>query len=166
MSAPTACGSAPELRTRQFSQALSQFATGVTVITGRLPDGGFFGETVHCFNAVSIDPPLVLWSLSNKAANMAAFAASTGYVVNVLAGDQIELAQRFSQPGPDRFEGLPFALSDGGVPILAGSVAWFACRHRSRYGEGDHIIFIGEVERCHSHPHRTLGFHRGRFIAL
>ncbi len=152
--------------TRQFRQALSQFATGVTVITACLPEGGYFGETIHCFNAVSLDPPLVLWSLEHTASAMPAFAATGSYVVNVLAGDQIELAQRFSRPGADRFEALPFDLSPGGVPILAGTVAWFECRHRSRYSEGDHVIFVGEVERCHAHPHRTLGFHRGRFIAL
>jgi flavin reductase (DIM6/NTAB) family NADH-FMN oxidoreductase RutF len=97
---------------------------------------------------------------------MPAFAASAGYVINVLAGDQIELAQRFSGPGAGRFEALPFKLSEGGLPLLSGTVAWFECRHRSRYPEGEHVIFVGEVERCHSHPQRTLGFHRGRFIAL
>ena len=166
MSALTACGSAPEFDTKQFRQALSQFATGVTVITARLPDGAFFGVTINSFNSVSLEPPLVLWSLAHTASSMPAFTASDGYVINVLAGDQIEVAQRFARPGVDRFEALPFALSQGGLPVLGGTVAWFECRHRSRYSEGDHVIFVGEVERCHAHPQRTLGFHRGRFIAL
>ena len=166
MSALSACGSAPEFDTKQFRQALSQFATGVTVITARQGDGGLLGVTINSFNSVSLEPPLVLWSLAHTASSMAAFAAGAGYVINVLAGDQIELAQRFSRPGPDRFDALPFELSRRGVPILGGCVAWFECRHRSRYAEGDHVIFVGEVERCHSHPQRTLGFHRGRFIAL
>lgn len=151
---------------KQFRQALSQFATGVTVITARLPDGGFVGVTINSFNSVSLDPPLVLWSLAHTASSMDAFRACPGYVINVLAGDQIELAQRFSTPGIDRFDALPCQLSAHGIPVLGGAVAWFECRHRSRYPEGDHDIFVGEVERCHSHPQRTLGFHRGRFIAI
>lgn len=166
MSALSARGSALEFDTRQFRQALSQFATGVTVITARRPDGAFFGVTINSFNSVSLDPPLVLWSLAHTSSTMAAFAATGAYVINVLSGDQIELAQRFSRPGADRFEALPFELSKRGLPVLPGTVAWFECRHRSRYSEGDHVIFVGEVERCHSHPHRTLGFHRGRFIAI
>lgn len=166
MSAIPACGSVPELDTKQFRQALSQFATGVTVITGCLPGGGFFGATILSFNSVSLEPPLVLWSLSHIASSMPALAEADGYVINVLAGDQIDLAQRFSRPGTDHFEKLPFVLSQRGLPVLAGTVAWFECRHRSRYAEADHMIFVGEVERCHSHPQRTLGFHRGRFIAL
>jgi flavin reductase (DIM6/NTAB) family NADH-FMN oxidoreductase RutF len=156
----------PLFDTLQFRQALSQFATGVTVITGRLPDDSFFGVTINSFNSVSLQPPLVLWSLAHTASTMQAFSSSRAYVVNVLAGDQMELAHRFSRPGLERFQSLSFALSERGIPVLAGTVAWFECHHRSRYTEGDHAIFVGEVERCHSHPHRTLGFHRGRFIAI
>jgi flavin reductase (DIM6/NTAB) family NADH-FMN oxidoreductase RutF len=156
----------PSFGTLQFRQALSQFATGVTIITGALPDGTFFGATIHSFNSVSLQPPLVLWSLALSADTMQAFSTSRAYVVNVLAGDQAELAQRFALPGSQHFQSLSFALSERGLPVLAGTVAWFECHHRSRYTEGDHAIFVGEVERCHCHPHRTLGFHRGRFIAI
>jgi flavin reductase (DIM6/NTAB) family NADH-FMN oxidoreductase RutF len=159
-------GPAPEFNSAQFRSALSQFATGVTVITACQADGSFAGVTINSFNSVSLDPPLVLWSLAHTASCMASFSAAPAYVINVLAGDQVELAQRFARPGEHRFESLAFSLSRHGVPVLAGSVAWFECRHRSRYSEGDHVIFVGEVERCHSHPHRTLGFHRGRFIAI
>lgn len=166
MSALPACTPPPAADARQFRQALAQYATGVTVITARLPGGEFAGVTVNAFSAVSHAPPLVLWSLAHASASMPAFSAAPGYVINVLAGDQIELAQRFALPGPDRFDALPYTLSEQGVPVLSGTVAWFACRHRSRYLEGDHMIFVGEVERCHSHPQRTLGFHRGRYIAI
>ena len=166
MSALPASSSAAEFDSKHFRQALSQFATGVTVITARLPDGEFFGVTINSFNSVSLEPPLVLWSLAHTASSMPAFTAASGYVINVLAGDQIELAQRFARGGPDRFDALPYTLSGQGLPLLAGTVAWFECRHRSRYSEGDHVIFVGEVDRCHAHPNRTLGFHRGRFIAI
>jgi flavin reductase (DIM6/NTAB) family NADH-FMN oxidoreductase RutF len=166
MSALPARGASPAVDAKQFRQALSQFATGVTVVTACMPDGSFFGVTINSFNSVSLDPPLVLFSLAHSASTMPALSATTAYVINVLAGDQIELAQRFARPGPDLFDALPFDLSGQGLPVLAGTVAWFECRHRSRYSEGDHVIFVGEVEHCHAHPHRTLGFHRGRFIAI
>lgn len=166
MSVLPACGSPPAFDTKQFRQALSQFATGVTVVTARLPDGHFMGVTIHSFNSVSFEPPLVLFSLAHAAHAMPAIAAAQGYVINVLAGDQIELAQRFAGPGPDRFDALAYTLSQQGLPVLGGTVAWFECRHRNCYSEGDHVIFVGEVERCHAHPHRTLGYHRGRFIAI
>ena len=166
MSVLPVCGAASELDPKHFRQALSQFATGVTVITAALPDGTVYGVTINSFNSVSLAPPLVLWSLALSAASMAAFSAAPCYVINVLAGDQIELAQRFSNHAADRFEQLPFTLSGRGVPVLSGTVAWFECRQRSRYPEGDHVIFVGEVERGHAHPDRTLGFHRGRFIAI
>lgn len=168
--APLAPG--PDFDATQFRHALSQFATGVTVITALQDDGTFVGVTINSFNSVSLEPPLVLWSLAHKASSMAAFI-NTGnsdtagtYVINVLSGDQMELAQRFARPGADRFDQLAFSLSRQGVPVFAGSVAWFECRHRSRYTEGDHDIFVGQVERCQAHPRPTLGFHRGRFIAL
>lgn len=166
MSVPSAGAIPPTLDSRQFRQAMSQFASGVTVITASLPDGSFVGVTINSFNSVSFDPPLVAWSLAHTASTMAGFDACQAYVVNVLAGDQLELAQRFSHPGEDHFQALSYSLSERGIPVLAGTVAWFECHQRSRYTEGDHVIFIGEVEHCHSHPHRTLGFHRGRFIAI
>lgn len=166
MSALSVCGPASQVEARQFRQAMSQFATGVTVITAALPDGSLHGVTINSFNSVSLAPPLVLWSLAQEASSMAVFMAAPSYVINVLAGDQIELAQRFAATGTACFDKLPFALSDQGVPVLSGTVAWFECSQRNRYPEGDHVIFVGQVERCHSHPDRTLGFHRGRFIAI
>ena len=166
MSALPACDSPPAFDAKYFRQALSQFATGVTVITARLPDDSVVGVTINSFNSVSLDPPLVLWSLAHAASTMAAFSNAPGYVINVLSGEQIELAQRFALPGPNLVDPAMFALSQQGVPVLAGTVAWFECHHRSRYSEGDHMIFVGAVARCHAHPHRTLGFHRGRFIAI
>jgi flavin reductase (DIM6/NTAB) family NADH-FMN oxidoreductase RutF len=166
MSALPACTPPPGIHAKQFRQALSQFATGVTVITASAPGARLIGATLSAFNALSHEPPLVVWSLAHATPSMAAFCAAHTYTIHVLAGDQIELAQHFALPGADRFEALAYTLSDQGVPLLAGSVAWFACRHRSRYSEGDHMLFVGEVERCHSHPQRTLGFHRGRYIAI
>ncbi|MFK3740357.1 flavin reductase family protein [Massilia sp. TN1-12] len=146
-----------------FRQALSQFATGVTVITTRLADGSFRGLTASSFNSVSLDPPLVLWSLSNGANSLPIFTGNSHYVINVLAAGQEDLARRFSRRGEDPFLTADYALSRTGQPILKGAVAWFECHNRSRYPEGDHVIFVGEVEDCAVHAQPALLFHSGKF---
>jgi flavin reductase (DIM6/NTAB) family NADH-FMN oxidoreductase RutF len=153
----------PDFDARHFRHALSQFATGVTVITTRLEDGSFFGLTASSFNSVSLDPPLVLWSLSTGASSLPLFTGNTHYVINVLAANQAALAERFSQRIENRFDGVEFVLSNTGLPIIQGVSAWFECHNRSRYPEGDHVIFVGEVERCDAQSQSALLFHRGRY---
>lgn len=155
---------APTFDTRHFRDALSQFATGVTVITTRLADGRFFGLTASSFNSVSLDPPLVLWSLAQGASSLPLFTGNSHYVINILAADQAELAERFSRRIENRFEGIEFELSRTGLPILKGGAAWFECHNRSRYPEGDHVIFVGEVECCDVTPRAALVFHGGKFL--
>ncbi|MBV8636169.1 MAG: flavin reductase family protein [Burkholderiaceae bacterium] len=146
-----------------FRHALSQFATGVTIITTRLEDGTFLGLTASSFNSVSLSPPLVLWSLAQSANSLPVFSGNSHYVINVLAADQTELAQRFARRVANRFEGVDYELSHTGLPILKGAVAWFECHNRSRYPEGDHVIFVGEVERCAAQAKAALLFHNGQF---
>ncbi|MEO7494389.1 MAG: flavin reductase family protein [Massilia sp.] len=147
----------------QFRQALSQFATGVTVITTRLADGSFRGLTASSFNSVSLSPPLVLWSLGAAANSLPIFSGNSHYVINVLGADQAALAQRFSRRTEDPFGDIEYELSRTGQPILKGVSAWFECHNRSRYPEGDHVIFVGEVEECAVHPQPSLIFHGGQF---
>ena len=154
----------PPFDTRHFRQALSQFATGVTIITTRLPDQSFLGITASSFNSVSLTPPLVLWSLAQSASSMPVFSGNSHYVINILASDQGELAERFAKRIPNRFEGVDYELSRTGLPILKGVAAWFECHNRSRYPEGDHVIFVGEVEHCEVQEKQPLVFHGGRFI--
>lgn len=154
-----------EFDTGHFRNALSQFATGVTIITTRLADGSFLGLTASSFNSVSLDPPLVLWSLANSAKSLPVFTGNSHYVINVLAADQAALAERFARRVENRFEGVDFELSHTGHPILKGVSAWFECHNRSRYPEGDHVIFVGEVERCDAHPKEALVFHGGQFVS-
>lgn len=165
MSTQTPSAGPPQFDTRHFRNALSQFATGVTVITTRLPDGSFLGLTASSFNSVSLDPPLVLWSLSQGASSLPVFTGNSHYVINVLAGDQAVLAERFAMRIENRFEGVDFDLSYTGLPILKGAAAWFECHNRSRYPEGDHVIFVGEVERCDVSPKSALVFHGGKFVS-
>jgi flavin reductase (DIM6/NTAB) family NADH-FMN oxidoreductase RutF len=165
MSTRTSGGPPTQCDTRHFRNALSQFATGVTVITTRLPDGSFLGLTASSFNSVSLKPPLVLWSLAQGASSLPVFTGNSHYVINVLAGDQAPLAERFSKRINNRFEGVGFELSHTGLPILKGVAAWFECHNRSRYPEGDHVIFVGEVERCDVSPKPALVFHSGKFVS-
>lgn len=156
---------APVFDARHFRDALSQFATGVTIITTRLEDDSFLGLTASSFNSVSLNPPLVLWSLAQTANSLPVFTGNSHYVINILAADQAELANRFARPSKNRFAGVDFTLSPTGLPILSGVAAWFECHNRSRYPEGDHVIFVGEVESCDVSPQEPLVFHGGRFMA-
>jgi flavin reductase (DIM6/NTAB) family NADH-FMN oxidoreductase RutF len=154
----------PSFSSQQFRAALGMFATGVTIVTARGQDGGLIGLTANSFNSVSLDPPLVLWSLARDAASLAAFSNGSHYAINVLAADQKDLAVRFATRGADRWNGVGFSEGIGGAPLLQGSAATFECFNRSRYEEGDHVIFVGEVERCGHRPGASpLLFHGGRF---
>ncbi|MEJ7931512.1 flavin reductase family protein [Ramlibacter sp. AN1015] len=155
---------APSFSAREFRAALGMFATGVTIVTTRSTDGTPIGLTANSFNSVSLEPPLVLWSLSQAAASLAAFRAGSHYAINVLAADQKLLAERFAAKGADRWRGVDSAAGVGGAPLIAGAAATFECFNRSRYDEGDHVIFVGEVERCTWRQGASpLLFHGGRF---
>ncbi len=156
---------APVFDAQHFRNALAQFATGVTIITTRLTDGTFLGLTASSFNSVSLNPPLVLWSLNQGANSLPVFTENSHYVINILAADQAALANQFARPGKNRFEGVEFTLSPTGLPVLNGVAAWFECHNRSRYPEGDHVIFVGEVENCDASPQDPLVFHGGRFLS-
>ncbi len=149
---------------QQFRAALGMFATGVTIITARAPDGSLVGLTANSFNSVSLAPPLVLWSLARQAGSMPVFSRGSHYAINILAAEQIELARRFAMRDVDRFAGASWREGAGGAPVLEGAAATFECANRSQYEEGDHVIFVGEVECCASrdgaHP---LLFHGGRY---
>jgi len=140
------------------------FATGVTIVTARSAEGVLVGLTANSFNSVSLAPPLVLWSLARAAASMAALSTGSHYAINILAANQKQLAERFATKNIDRWADVAFAEGLGGAPVLAGAAASFECFNRSRYDEGDHVIFVGEVERCtHNAGASPLLFHGGRF---
>lgn len=156
---------APSFSSNHFRAALGMFATGVTIVTARSSSGALIGLTANSFNSVSMSPPLVLWSLANSAASLSDFRAVTHYAINVLSITQKDLALRFASRTEDRFAGVQFSEGAGGAPIIQGSVASFECFNRSRYDEGDHVIFVGEVEHCHyTAGAAPLLFHGGKFF--
>lgn len=140
------------------------FATGVTIVTARTPAGVLVGLTANSFNSVSLAPPLVLWSLSQGASSMAALSTGSHYAINILAADQKALAERFASRMDDRWKDVAFSEGASGAPLLEGAAATFECFNRSRYEEGDHVIFVGEVECCsHRAGASPLLYHGGRF---
>jgi len=156
---------APSFSSSDFRAALGMFATGVTIVTARDADGRLVGLTANSFNSVSLAPPLVLWSLSRNAGSMPAFERGSHYAINILAASQHALAERFTSKSVDRFADVVFTDGAGGAPVLDGAAAVFECFNRSRYEEGDHVIFVGEVERCSSRPGvPPLIFHGGRYF--
>jgi flavin reductase (DIM6/NTAB) family NADH-FMN oxidoreductase RutF len=154
----------PSFSAQEFRSALGMFATGVTIVTARTPSGELVGLTANSFNSVSLNPPLVLWSLARVAGSMPALSTGSHYAINILAADQKALAERFATKGAERWSGVAFTDGVAGAPLLAGAAATFECFNRSRYEEGDHVIFVGEVERCHHAAGASpLLFHGGRF---
>jgi flavin reductase (DIM6/NTAB) family NADH-FMN oxidoreductase RutF len=162
--AVTSAATAPDFSRTEFRTALGMFATGVTVVTARAADGTLVGLTANSFNSVSLAPPLVLWSLGQAASAMAALSQGSHYAINILAADQKALAEQFAGPREQRWTDVAFTLGANGAPLLAGAAATFECFNRSRYEEGDHVIFVGEVERCHHDGDASpLLYHGGKF---
>ena len=156
---------APSFSMPDFRSALGMFATGVTIVTARRPDGTLVGLTANSFNSVSLDPPLVLWSLSRGAGSMPVFERGSHYAINILAANQRTLAERFASKTADRFADVAFSEGACGAPVLKGATAVFECFNRSQYEEGDHVIFVGEVEHCDWSPGvPPLIFHGGRYF--
>ena len=150
---------APALDPKAFRAALGSFATGVTVITTRAADGSPVGLTANSFNSVSLDPPMVLWSLAKKSHSLAAFSRCSHWAVHVLAADQEELSGRFARSGTDKFSGLEVGSGIGGVPLLAGCAARFQCQSTFQHEGGDHLIFVGEVTAFDRTERAPLVFH-------
>ncbi len=152
--------------TRALRDALGAFATGVTVVTACSPAGEYVGLTVNSFNSVSLEPPLIVWSLSLDSPNLEVFRRASHYAVNVLALDQADLSQLFASSVGNRFAGLEVREGLGSAPLLKGCCAWFECRNEIRHPGGDHLVFIGYVERFSRAPGEPLIYHAGRYRAL
>jgi flavin reductase (DIM6/NTAB) family NADH-FMN oxidoreductase RutF len=152
----------PALAERQFRDALAQFATGVTIITARAHNG-FVGFTANSFNSVSLEPPLVIWSLARRSRSLSVFEGAERYAVNILTHDQVDLARRFSRPHTDRFAGVAFRLGEADAPLIEGCAAWLECRHHALHPAGDHMLFIGEVFASAHQPLSPLIWHAGRY---
>lgn len=152
---------------RDFRNALGQFATGVTVVTSVGMDGAPIGLTISSFNSVSLDPPLIVWSLSLNSPNLEAFRSARYYAVNVLSAAQIDISYRFASRVENRFSGLSQRSGLGGAPLIDGCCAWFECKAEAHYPGGDHVILVGRVERfAEGQAESPLIFHKAQYRQL
>lgn len=153
----------PDPSSDLFRRALGSFVTGVTIVTCADADGQPVGLTANSFNSVSLDPPMVLWSLALNSRSLEAFRQAEHWAVHILAADQQDISNRFARSSTDKFAGLSFDEGPGGVPLLSGYAARFVCRAGFEYDGGDHAIFVGEVIDHDQRDAEPLVYHGGRY---
>jgi len=153
-----------KLDLQEFKRALSCFATGVAVVTTLDKDGTKVGMTISSFNSVSLDPPLVLWSIDNDANSYSVFTGAEFFAVNVLAMHQEHLSSQFAQRGEDKFQGLECRSGINGVPVLPEYAACFECSTENIFDGGDHKIIVGRVLKLDDRETDPLIFYRGRYL--
>lgn len=155
---------APDLVEPQaLRTALGRFATGVTIVTCLDASGRPVGLTANSFSALSLDPPLVLWSLRRSSPSLASFAAAAHFAVNVLAETQVDLSRRFAAPVADKFAEGQWSPGLGGAPVLTGCAAVFECATVQQHDGGDHALFIGRVLRVSDVGVAPLLFQGGHY---
>ncbi|OEY66295.1 flavin reductase [Marinobacter sp. X15-166B] len=148
---------------REFRSALSTFTTGVTIITTRAENGEPVGITANSFNSVSLNPPMVLWSLDKSAMSLSAFTNNKHWNVHILSTEQEALSGRFASRGEDKFKGLELDPGINNIPLLKNCTARFNCRTAFMYEGGDHMIFVGEVLNFDKTDLPPLAFQSGQY---
>lgn len=156
----------PHVRPEDLRAAMSRFPTGVTVVTAMGPSGPA-GATVNAVASLSLEPPMMLACLDLGSRTLIAVEHARRFAINVLAGDQGELARRFStkDPHPEKWEGVPSA-ERAGAPMLEGSATWLACELAEVHGGGDHAIVTGLVTDVEDGRADPLIFHDGEYRPL
>ena len=149
--------------TKLFRAALSSFATGVTIVTTQDKAGQAVGMTASSFNSLSLDPPLILWSVTKTTGSAGAFVDCTHFCINVLGADQATLSDHFARSGADKFAKVATEDGLGGCRKISGAIAHFECRRWAIYDGGDHWIVVGQVERFTATNRDGLVFARGRY---
>ena len=148
---------------RELRDAFGVFATGVTVVTAVRPDGEPVGTTANSFTSLSLEPPLVLWCLSNQSASLTAFKPGSPFAVHVLGHEQRDLATHFARRGLEKFDVDFHWRREPGPPHVSGALCRLDCRVRVVEGGGDHWIIVGEVASVTRRDGAPLLFHAGRF---
>ena len=148
---------------KDFRAALGTFATGVTIITTLAEDGEPIGVTASSFNSVSLDPPLVLWSLAKSSLSKDAFCSSDHFAIHVLSASQQDMSNNFAKSGADKFQDVRWQKGETGSPVIDQYAALFECKTMHQYEGGDHIILVGEVVHFDRRDEEPLVFHGGRY---
>ena len=149
---------------RHLRDVLGTFVTGVTVVTTRDAAGLAHGVTANSFSSVSLDPPLVLWSQSLSSRSYPAFRDSDHFAINILADDQIAISNRFARSIDDKFASVPHRPGLGEAPVLDGAAAHLECVKVAEYPGGDHVVYVGRVERIAHSGRRPLAFGSGKYM--
>ena len=149
-----------------FRKTLGQFATGVTIVTTLDLEQEPVGITCSSFNSLSMDPPLILWSLAKTAFSLPAFEASKYFNVHILCSDQDQLSNNFAKASTDKFKHVKYKKGLGDTPVLEKYAALFECKTKYKYEGGDHIIFVGEVISFTHEETKPLVFHGGSYAGL
>lgn len=150
----------------EFRNALSRFASGVSVVTTKDAAGELHGITVSAFCSVSLEPPLVLICIEKITASHDSFLESKMFVVNILDDKQEYLSERFAAPAEDKFGDIEFRPGSGGIPVLIDALASLECRLVEKYDGGDHSIFVGQVEKAAVRSGEPLLYFRGNYGAI
>jgi flavin reductase (DIM6/NTAB) family NADH-FMN oxidoreductase RutF len=162
--------SQPDPNNMSFRHALGCFPTGVAVITTTDAQGQAVGLTCNSFSSVSLEPPLVSWSLRKSSKSIDIFQQTEQFAINVLSHKQDGLSGRFassSKSMADKFAGQPYTAGWGGTPVLNDSIANFQCSVFARHDAGDHVIFIGQVEAFEqTSDEDALVFYKGAYMML
>jgi flavin reductase (DIM6/NTAB) family NADH-FMN oxidoreductase RutF len=148
-----------------FRQGIGHLATGVTVISTKGADGRLYGLTVSSLTSLSLEPPLVQWSLKAVSYSFPIFAAAEMFAVNILASNQEQVSRDFCRP-IDRFATVDWEEGLNGLPLVRGAVAWLECAREEILVGGDHRIFVGRVMRIRHFERQPLLHWRGRYVAL
>lgn len=154
----------PAFDKRDFRNALGCFGTGVTVVTSGCLLTRFVGVTANSFSSVSLDPPIVLWSLECTSPSLDIFDVTGRFVINILALHQMDLSKRFSSNVANKFDGIEFGKGIGGLPILNDCLATIECKTIQRTVVGDHVLFLGEVEKYFYERKPPLLFCQGNYL--
>jgi flavin reductase (DIM6/NTAB) family NADH-FMN oxidoreductase RutF len=154
----------PIFDSKDLRKAFSKFGTGVTVMTAATSDGVLAGVTASSFNTVSMEPPIVLWSLSLTSPSLRVFRDAGHFVVNVLSLQQQELSQRFSKANQDKFAGVALRHTEYGAPVLNDCAATLECMVVSEQTIGDHVLFLGQVKRYEYASVEPLLFFNGKYV--
>lgn len=145
---------------------LGQYATGVTIITTRGQDGRNIGMTANSFSSLSLDPPLILWSLSKTAPSLPEFNAAKYFAIHMLAQEHHQLSNHFARGAADKFSGVAHTDSEEGIPLLDNALVTLVCENHQQFDGGDHIIYIGKITRFHQREGAPLVFHAGQYQSL
>ena len=159
-------GKRPDFNSELLRKALGCFPTGVVVVTTLGNNNAPVGMTANSFSSVSLDPPLILWSIALTAPSLSAFRSHSGFTINILSEDQKDIGLQFARPSENKFEGIDWHPGYADTPVLDNALAVLQCKTYQKYEGGDHEIYLGEVQKVNFNDQQPLVFHRGNFGSL